>query len=442
MTFSALLTRKEDEQFDRTRSIESRDSVGEAIAAFATSSGGTLLIGQDKDNQTVVGIPDEAELVGRLGEILRNCQPIPSTEGPDFFEKEGKKLAVLRVIALGKGGPCFYKSVPYMRVMDSNKKIAGPELYRIWSKSGRISFEERRSSATLQDIESGVLEFYTAPLKTRGDFNLQGWLERKKLADGSHLTNLGCLMLAKDPSHFLSRPKMTLIRYRGTDTTERLSVISLSSSIHRLLPALESFIRANLQVIERQQGLRKTSDLIIPWAVLREGLINAIAHRDYESPSETLVRIFDDRLEIINPGAPDPEVWKKIQSLRWPVHRNPMVYEFLRLEGVGEGAGQGIPLIGKTMAQAGLPEPQFEVASDSFMLVLRSVPPLASSSKNRLRAELDGFLRQKKEVRTVEVMGALKISRPTAIRLMRFKMNEGTWYKSGRTAKTVYHRVK
>ncbi|VVC01039.1 Uncharacterised protein [uncultured archaeon] len=422
-----LLKEKEGEHFDRKRSFEDYDSIGETIAAFASSYGGYLLVGQAND-LSIVGVKDDPETISRLGQIIRNCEPIPSTEGPFFMDVDGKKVAVLRVISLGKAWPCFYKCVPYLRVVDSNNKIAGRDLYRLWTHSGRISFEERESSATKGEIDSDVLDYYKEKISVRGEFNVDAWMKNRKLTVNGSLSNIGVLVLAKNPTNHLSRPQITMIRYKGTDPANRVAAITLSQPLHKLFASCENFLRINLLVSEKMEEMRRLEDTIIPWAAVREALVNAIAHRDYESASETMVRIFDDRIEFINPGAPDPENWKKILQNQWPIHRNPILYDFVRMEGVGEGAGQGLVIMRNAMLAAGLESPEYHVAQDSFMVVLRAKQ---EEKKTEATNELLEFLKKKKEVTTTEIMAALKVSRPTAIGMMELVVRSGVWKKIG-----------
>ena len=433
-----LLKAKEDEHLDRVRSLENRDRVGEKIAAFASASGGYLIIGQN-DDKTIRGVEDDARLVSGLGEILHDCEPTPTTEGPTFLDVEGKRVGILKVIALGKAGPCFYRRAPYLRVMDRCEKIAGKDLYRIWLSSGRISFEERQGSAPIDAIDLEVLEHYTKPLRERGEFNRDAWLENRKVAKEGKLTNLGVLVLARLPSDYLPRPQVTLLRFKGTEPAERIAVLTLSKPLHKILASCEEFLRLNLPIREKREGLKRTDAPVIPWVAIREALVNALAHRDYESAGETLIRLFEDRIEFINPGAPDAESWKKIIELKWPIHRNPLLYEFVRMEDVGEGAGQGITLMKKALEQEGLPPPEFHVAVDMFMVVMRTKQTARQIVVTDTK--LIEFLKPRKETRTTEVMKALKVSRPTALRMMNELVRNGSWKREGSTRKNRYYKA-
>ncbi len=417
LELDGILSRKEDTFFDRTRSLEknSKDSVGSKIAAFATSQGGWLLFGQ-ADDKKLVGIGERGGFIRGLSELLQNLEPVPTVEGPLFFERDGKLLAALRIIALGSGGPCSFKGVAYQRVQESSVKISPKELYRIWSSAGRLYFEERPSIAPLTAIDHDSLDLYLRGAKSRGEVNMPAFLEAKKLAKGDFLTNLGVLVLSKKPDDWLPNARIHVVRFKGTTPSERSAALTLSMPIHKLVASAIDFIKTFLPVREKIEGIKRFEQTAIPEYVLREVLVNALAHRDYENPGEVLVRIFDDRFEISNPGAPTPEEWKKILFSGIPVHRNPRIYEFLREANLGEGVGQGIPEIRKRLKEVGAAEPVFFVISDTFALML-NFKPLRGGHDALLEKALK-LVREEGTVSSTRVMNALGISRPFAIRLL------------------------
>lgn len=429
-----LLKKAEGSDFDRIESSKNRDSLGEKIAAFATSEGGIVLIGQGKDG-AIQGVEDEQVEITRIGEVLRSCEPIPTVEGPFFGEAEGKRLCWIRVISLGRGGPCFYKGVAYKRMMDTCQKISANEIYRIWARTGRISFELRPSNAPKEAIDRETLSFYMKKAGERGKVDERNFLEARHLAEKGVLTNLGVIVLAERPSDFLPRPSVSLIRFRGTMPTERIASASLSMPIHKLIPACENFIKLNIPVKEEFEGLRRTEKPAVPIKAIREALINAIAHRDYESSQEVMIRIFDDRIEFSNPGAPDSELLKKILETGLPVHRNPQLYEFLRMEGFGEGAGQGIAIMREEMAKEGLPEPKFQTLMDLFVVALYSI-----REKKPRTGEFAGImeLAKKGPVTSSSVMAHLGVSRPTAIRILAEMEKAGMLVHTGRGRSSRY----
>ena len=112
----------------------------------------------------------------------------------------------------------------------------------------------------------------------------------------------------------------------------------------------------------------------LPAEVLREALVNAVAHRDYTIAAPIRVLVFDDRLEIRTPGALPNTV--TLESLPFGIHvlRNPMIYGMLLRVGLVTDAGSGIPRIIRLTQQAVGQAPTFRQEGNEFVLTLPRKP--------------------------------------------------------------------
>ena len=109
----------------------------------------------------------------------------------------------------------------------------------------------------------------------------------------------------------------------------------------------------------------------LPPDAIGEAIINAIAHRDYYSNASVEVRLFADRLEVWNPGRlPDTLTMDDLRTDHPSVPNNPLIAESLYLTRYIEKAGSGTQRMIELCHEAGLPEPQFEQRSGSFVLTL------------------------------------------------------------------------
>ncbi|MFH0924408.1 MAG: ATP-binding protein [bacterium] len=118
---------------------------------------------------------------------------------------------------------------------------------------------------------------------------------------------------------------------------------------------------------------RVSSDIIyeIPKSVLREAVVNAVAHRDYSSNASIQVMLFPDRLEIWNPGSLPEGITP--ETLRIPhasIPRNPLISDPLFLAHYIERAGTGTLDMIATCHKVGLPEPVFEQRGNQFVLTI------------------------------------------------------------------------
>jgi predicted HTH transcriptional regulator len=122
----------------------------------------------------------------------------------------------------------------------------------------------------------------------------------------------------------------------------------------------------------RDQGPEAPVQYDIPQAVVAEGIVNAIAHRDYTSNASVQLMLFADRLEIWNPGGLPPSL--SLESLRKPHAShpaNPLIAEPLFLAKYIEKAGTGTLDMIQLCKKYGLKEPEFRLDDGSFVLILR-----------------------------------------------------------------------
>jgi len=85
---------------------------------------------------------------------------------------------------------------------------------------------------------------------------------------------------------------------------------------------------------------------------------NAIAHRDYFNINGIQISIFDDRIEITNPGSVPTGLTKELFGAI-SVQRNPQTYKILREMKYVEGLGLGVPGMINGMRAQGLVDPEF-----------------------------------------------------------------------------------
>jgi predicted HTH transcriptional regulator len=119
------------------------------------------------------------------------------------------------------------------------------------------------------------------------------------------------------------------------------------------------FLERNLRLAYEIKDIRRKEILEIPKDVLREAIINACAHRNYfEFGANVVVEIFDDRVDISNPGGLPKDLKPEYFGKR-SVARNPLIVSLLHQCNYIEKAGTGIQRMRDGMRDAGLREPIF-----------------------------------------------------------------------------------
>ena len=139
----------------------------------------------------------------------------------------------------------------------------------------------------------------------------------------------------------------------------------------------------------------------IPLDAIKEALTNSICHRDYyDTAANIMVELYNDRLEITNPGGLLPIVAKNFGHMS--KSRNPKVFDLFTRMDLVEKVGSGIPRMADLMSKAGLPAPVYRTEG-FFSIVLYKNQP--TSSKNvgenvgeKIEITLKGKAKRKQDI--------------------------------------------
>lgn len=134
-----------------------------------------------------------------------------------------------------------------------------------------------------------------------------------------------------------------------------------------------TFIFKHLSLSGTTDTLEREEHLAIPYKAIREGVLNALAHRSYRDAGGSIgIAIYDDRVEIENPGA-FPHDWDvdKLRAKHCSVPQNPLIANVLYKRKWLETWGRGISLMTDECKKAGLPEPEYRLGGGFVVLVFR-----------------------------------------------------------------------
>jgi len=401
---------REDEHCEfKVNNTEPRE-IGEYISALAISAAvagadeSYLVWGIRDSDHEVVGTtfdPDSAK-VG--GEELKNwlLHGLTPHVGFDFQagELDGHHVVVLRV-GPARFQPIKFKGVAYLRVGSYKKKLSEhPEVERLlWRAFESRSFEAGVALSGLTaaevmarvDFESyftmlgrGVPESRTEILETlRADDMIA-----LNAADEWNVTNLGSALFARDLTQFpsLARKAMRVIVYDGNTRhktiREQIGVKGYACGFEGLV----SYVNGQLPTNEAVGEALRRDVRVYPELAIRELLANALIHQDFTlTGAGPMVEIFDDRLEITNPGKPLVDTRRFVDYP--PRSRNEALASLMRRMGVCEERGSGWDRIGFEIELHQLPAPSIEVYEDSLKVVLFGLRSLTQMDReDRIRA--------------------------------------------------------
>lgn len=203
------------------------------------------------------------------------------------------------------------------------------------------------------------------------DEPVESILSRWELLKDGKPVNAAVALFAGTSNPF---PQLSLrmARFRGTDMKEFIDSKWKRGNIFELLDMGMAFCFKHLNLNGRIRGLVREEHLEIPVEALREALTNALCHRRYDNPSESIgLAIFDDRVEISNPGHFPPGVTpENIKAFHTSQPHNPKLAQVLYKATRIENWGSGIQRMVSACLNQELPEPDYQIWADGTIIIV------------------------------------------------------------------------
>lgn len=238
-------------------------------------------------------------------------------------------------------------------------------------------------AASLSDIDEEYIENFLETARAERKFPLPQNTSAKKLFAHLNLitegkiSNAAILLFCRKPQKFrhLMCAEVKCMHYHTTDVRKPIPSYQIYKGT--LFEQVDEAVDFVLGKLDRSVTPSKTniaSDVAyeIPKMVIREAIVNAVAHRDYTSNAGIQVMLFSDRLEVWNPGSlPAGMTMKSLRIEHSSVPHNPLISDPLFWARYIERAGTGTLDMIALCRNAGIPEPQFEQRGGQFVLTIR-----------------------------------------------------------------------
>ena len=397
MDLTELLKRPEGKTLEFKRDLSSTASVLRTVIAFANTAGGTVLIGVEDGTRHVRGIADPLSLEERLASILSDG--IAPRLVPDIEVLPWRSTNVLAVqVYPSPGRPHYLKAAGvetgvYVRVGSTNRRADDELVAELRRASQGKSFDEQAMPA----LDSEALDFRVAS-------ECFAQVRKLKKTDLESLRLLvphqhrlvpsigGILLFGRDTRAHFPDAWIQAGRFTGTDKTRIVDSAALHGPLPQVIQAAIEFVQKHgLHGYDIGAVLRKDIRSVPPLA-LREAVINAVVHADYAQRGAPIrVAIFDDRVEIENPGLLPPSL--TVDDLRRGVSklRNRVMGRVFQKLGLIEQWGSGIQRMSSACRDAGLPAPLLEEIGTRFRVTLHTTRGPAPSPDDIDQAILDAL---------------------------------------------------
>ena len=489
LTLEYMQTENENKYFDRKSGQIRAADLASHISAFANADGGTLVIGISDKKRTLEGINSCGD--EKINEFINApkdcCRPMPRyrEEFIDITNEDGKRdrLLLLHIEPSIDQVIRTSNDRTYLRIGDKSKEMLGENLRNLeYAKGSRHFEDEINQNASLDDLDRELLDAYKKRIGAEGVDTHQvlaarGFIQKR---DGNeYLTNAAVLLFAKNIMKFNMNCRIRFIRIDGREMQvgANYNVVkdkSIDEPILRLVDAAKAYIADQLRTFTRQEHgsgrfVESPEYPEFPWF---EGIINAVAHRDYAASGQFIkVSMFDDRLEIESPGRfPNIVTADNISYTRFS--RNKTISRVMtEFEWVRE-LNEGVKKIYSDMADAGLSAPEFIETPNTVKLILRNnidertahrnkasnepinnglnpaMSEIMSESVSKSMSELErvrmqiilNYLDANKEINSSITAKLLEVERKTASRLLSKAEKLDILKSAGKTKNKVYSR--
>lgn len=373
-----LLRRPEGKTLEFKRDASSPDGLLRTIIAFANTAGGSLVLGVEDRTKHVRGIAEPLDLEERIASLISDSispKLVPEIEIIPW--RRGHVLAVqvhaspIRPHHLRREG---VERGTYVRVGSTNRK-ADRELVEELRRFARgEAFDEQ----VLPGIHSEAIDFRAASDSFADTRKLRradlSTLRLVALHQGQSTATVGGMLLfGIDRERHFPDAWIQAGRFQGTDKSriaDRAEIHELPlAAVHAAIAFVEkhSVRAAEIGIVRRRDRWN------IPPLAVREAVINAIVHTDYSQRGAPIrIAIFDDRLEVENPGL--LPFGLTVEDLPHGVSRlrNRVIGRVFHELGLIEQWGSGIQRMAAACREAGLAPPVLEEIGTRFRVTIRT----------------------------------------------------------------------
>ena len=241
------------------------------------------------------------------------------------------------------------------------------------------------SKASLDDLDPEQMGWFIRTARNARDFPLtegtstEVLLGHLNLLNGERPTNAAVLAFGKAPQQFLISSDIKCAHFHGTEVAKPIPSYQIyKGTAFQLVDHAVDFVlsKINLSVGTRAESTQAPVSYEIPKEVVREAIVNAVAHRDYTSNASVQVMLFSDRLEVLNPGRlPLALTLEQLRETHPSVPNNRLLARSLYLAQYIEEMGTGTLDMIRRCRDANLREPEFTDSGGFKTTIWRAKPP-------------------------------------------------------------------
>lgn len=424
MDINMLLKGSEGKTLEFKQDLSSPMGILRTMVAFANTAGGIILIGVEDKTKHVLGVKEPLTLEEKLANLVNDhitpqllpeveiipwrnsyllaIQIFPSSTRPHYLKQQG----------IEKG--------TYIRVGSTNRQVDKTMLAELQ----RVKIEDSFDKQPFSELNSEAIDFRVASelftnvrKLSKADLeslDLITTCQRKKVP-----TIGGMILFGKDRLKYFPDAWIQVGRFAGITKTKITDTQDITAYPILAIEEVMNFIKKHVMHGIEIKGTRHTDTWNVPLTAIREAIINAAVHADYSQKGSPIrLAIFDDRIEITNPGLllfglTIDEIKLGISKLR-----NRVIGQVFYRLGLIEQWGSGVTRIIDSCRESGFAEPRFEEIGTHFRVTIFT-QPIKKPQLNETDQAIINVLKKSDGLSTKEIAAAInKSQRITRTRLI------------------------
>ncbi len=428
---------------DETRNLELKKTTGElkdgmkSACAFLNTDGGWLIFGIAPTTLKVVGQDVTENTRREIAQALTHLEPALDVEVNyvDLPNSNGKQVIVMHFDKwVWSKEPYTYHKCPYYRIESVTKEMPRDMFVERLKAARPHDFAWENQTAervTLDDMDEERIRNAVRLGIAGGRINasaegatVETLLGKLKLLNNGKPTNAAVMLFGKNTDDY---PQLLLRMacFKGNDKNEFLDNKQEMGNFFDLLDAGTAFCFRNLRLAGKIVGMRREEQLEIPAEALREALINALCHREYDNPRASVsLAIYYDRIEIVNPGHFPAQLTPeniKLQHDSFPFNLKiaQVLYQTTYLESWGSGVRRMV----KLCEAQHLAEPEYRLGNNTVTVIFRRNRDSQNDSQNDSQKSLNErqrkiveLMRGNRQITVAKIAKTLSLSAATIYR--------------------------
>ena len=344
--------------------------VVETLVAFANTSGGSVLVGISNDLK-LIGVSINPESIQNwLNEIKSKTTPsiIPDVEVVTI----GLRKIVIFSIQEFPVKPVALRGKYYKRVANSNHTLSTQEVVNLHLQSMNTSWDYHiNNQFSIKDLSFDKVQNVIERLNSTGGHITEdplSFLIKCDLVRDGFITNAAYLLF-KNKDSVLTTIELGRFQTDIIIKDSGRTKADILTQIEQVMDFVRKHINKEIIFTGEPQNTQRWQ---YPLEAIREIIINMIVHRDYRSASDSIIKIFNNKVEFYNPGRlPESITVEDLLSNNYKsTPRNKLIADFCKSLGLIEKYGSGIRRIIDYFKTENLPEPEFRNISDGFMVTI------------------------------------------------------------------------